>query len=129
MRAIAKRVDHVNIREELDRREGGPLGLVRVKELVVGAKDLGAEEARWDALLSPAPRTDGGAWDLADGPAIRLVADGEHRIRTLVLEVAALDRARVFLREERMLGPTVDGQLTIDPASVFGLEIRLAESH
>jgi hypothetical protein len=115
-------------REELDRRDGGPLGVTHMKEIVVGARDLGAEEARWDRLLSPAPRTAGGAWELGDGPAIRLVDGDRDGIRSLIWGVAALDRAQRFLGDEGMLGPTVEGQVTINTAAVFGLDIRLVES-
>ena len=117
----------VRAREELRRRDGGPLGVIAVDEIVVGASDLGLEKARWEALLSPTPRIAEGAWQLGDGPAIRLLADDRDRIRTLTLRVADLDAAQRFLRDEGLLGPVLDAQVTIDPASVFGLDIRLTD--
>jgi hypothetical protein len=86
------------------------------------------EKERRQTCSSPAPRTADGAWELGAGPAVRLVADDRDRIRSLVWDVASLERAQRFLRDEGMLGPTVDGQVAIDPASAFGLDIRLAES-
>jgi hypothetical protein len=113
-------------REELQGRDGGPLGVQRVSEVVLGARNLAAETERWRRLLDPAPMADG-AWELGDGPAIRIAGDGEDRIQALVWEVGSLDRARRFLEEEGMLGIAGDTQVTIDPAAMHGLEVRLAE--
>lgn len=113
-------------REELQRRGGGPIGVRRVREIVLGAKDLSAETDRWRMLLEPAPMKDG-AWELGDGPAIRVVPDREDQIQALVWEVASLDHARRFLEKEAMLGVATDAQLTIRPSAMHGLEIRLVE--
>lgn len=66
------------------------------------------------------------AWQLGDGPAIRLRSGGADRIEALVLEVASVERARTFLERERMLGASSEDQITIDPAAMQGIEIRLA---
>ncbi len=68
-----------------------------------------------------------GAWELGDGPAIRVVPDREDQIQALVWEVASLDHARRFLEKEAMLGVATDAQLTIRPSAMHGLEIRLVE--
>lgn len=97
-----------------------------VREIVIGAKDLAAETERWSNLLDPAPLTEG-AWELGDGPAIRLTAGSEDRIEALVCEVASLDRAKRFLEDEGLLAPAGETQLTIDSEAIQGLEIRLVE--
>ena len=76
-------------RQELQRREGGPLGVQRVREIVLGAKEVDTETERWRTLLEPTPMTNG-RWELGDGPAIRLVPDYEDHIQALVWEVTSL---------------------------------------
>ncbi|MGH2955338.1 MAG: hypothetical protein ACRDK9_15230 [Solirubrobacterales bacterium] len=114
--------------EELRRHDGGPLGVRGVSEIVVGARDHPGEERRWQELLDPVKPKAERRWELGDGPAIRLVDDTENHIRTLVWEVASLERAMRFLREEGMLGPTDEASVRIAPEVIGGLDIRLAEA-
>lgn len=113
-------------REELRRRDGGPLGVERVREIVVAVSDLTDEIKRWRSLLDPAPLSDG-VFALEDGPAIRLVeASGDE---TLIWEVASFDRARRTLEERGMLGSETETEVRIDPAAMQGLEVCLVERY
>jgi hypothetical protein len=113
---------------ELGRRNGGPLGVLGVREVVIGARDLALETQRWQALFDPVEARPGPVWAVGDGPAIRLSPDRGYRIRSLVWEVASLRRARAFLDAEKLLGRDGDDGLEIDPRVVQGLEIRLVEA-
>jgi hypothetical protein len=112
---------------ELARRNGGPLGVIGMREVVIGASDPALEARRWQALFDPAEPRPGPVWDLGDGPAIRLGPDRGDRIRSLVWEVVSLRRARAFLEAENLLGRDGDDGLGIDPRAVQGLDIRLVE--
>lgn len=68
---------------------------------------------------------DAGLREIADGPRVRLVRDERDAIRGLVFKVNDLERAKTFLREKGMLDSTSDDQTRIDPAAVYGLDIRL----
>jgi hypothetical protein len=112
----------------LDAGGGGPLGVLAVQEIVAGVEDVRDASARWRRLLSPATSSAAAGTDLrevADGPAVRLAASAENAIRTLVLKVASLERARQFLTEKNMLGSTGEGQLIIAPEKTYGLDVRL----
>ena len=113
------------LRKQLVERSGGPLGVVDVKEVIIGSKDLEMARRLWQTLLNPAGSALPNTWHVGSGPAIRLVSATEDRIQTLVIRVASLDRAKAFLREKQLLGAESDGHAAIDPPKVGGLDIRL----
>jgi hypothetical protein len=114
--------------DELAASGGGSLGLQRVRDVVLGACDAAAETERWQRLLDPHNRDTNGAWQLGDGPALRLVQDQADRIQALVCEVSSLDRAAAFLARERMLSKVTEDAVQISPPSLQGIDIRLVEA-
>lgn len=112
-------------REALRAASGGALGLERVEEIVVGVKDYDEANRNWKRFLSPAEAARQGLWEITDGPAVRLVPDEQDKIQALVFKVYDLERAETFLREKDMLDSTSSDQLRIDPARIYGLDIRL----
>lgn len=120
--AVARRA---RLREELIGRGGGPLGLVRVEEVTVGAVDPSSADRTWGTLLAPARRSAEEPWRIGDGPAVRLVSAERDMIQGLVLAVAALPAARDFLEKEGLLGISSETELTIAASKIRGLHIRL----
>ena len=115
------------LRSQLGNTDGGPLGVVDVKEVMIGAADVEAARRQWQTLLDPLPPTTSNTWQIGSGPAVRLVAANENRIQALVIRVASLERARAFLRDRQLLGADAAGQVTIDPSKVGGLDLRLVD--
>ena len=115
------------LRSELANSDGGPLGVVDVKEVVIGAADVAAARRLWQALLDPVPTTTTNSWQIGSGPAVRLVPASENRIQALVIRVASLERAQAFLRDRQLLGTETAGQITIEPSKVGGLDLRLVD--
>lgn len=74
--------------------DGGTIGMVGVREVVVGAQDMEAARAAWGALLEPAPQIAPDVWQLGDSPALRLVAHETDALLELVIQVRALDRVQ-----------------------------------
>ena len=104
---------------------GGALGVERVAEVVVGVKDFDAARGLWQRLYAPATERAAGVWKVDDGPAVQLVPAASNSIRTLTLKVSSLERAETSLRERRMLGAVNGDQLTVAPAQLEGLDVRL----
>jgi hypothetical protein len=103
---------------------GGPLGLRSVREIVISIENAKKGEAAWSRLLGKPYAA--GLWHVGAGPAIRIIEGrGAAQIRTIVLEVRSLDRAKQFLRTKRLLSP--DGS-SLHPAKLQQLGIRLFES-
>src|SRR5918994_4252111 len=61
-----------DLRQDLLARGGGPLGLERLAEVVVGATDPTAAARRWQAFLIPIAPAGTGYWVIGAGPALRL---------------------------------------------------------
>ena len=108
-------------------RGGGAIGLESVKEVVAGVEDFDATQKLWRSLYAPAVEIAEGVWEIADGPAVRLVASDANAIQTLVLKVTSLERAETFLREGGMLGEVTDEQIKVAPEKIEGLDVRLVE--
>ena len=115
------------LRRQLVEAGGGPLGVVAVKEVIIGATDMTTAQRLWQKLLDPTPSSTSDTWQVGSGPAIRLVSARENRIQTLVILVTSLDRAQAFLREKQLLGADSDGRPVIDPSKIGGLDIRLVD--
>jgi hypothetical protein len=113
------------LRKQLLEQRGGPLGVVDVKEVVIGAADLERARSLWQRLFDAARPATPYTWHAGNGPAVRLVSATEDRIQTMVIRVASLARAKVFLRDKQLLGAESDEQAAIDPSKVGGLDIRL----
>jgi hypothetical protein len=115
------------LRAQLVNSAGGPLGVIDVKEVVIGAVDVGAARRLWQTLLEPTPSAASNTWQIGSGPAVRLVPANENRVQALLIRVASLDRAKKFLLERQLLGVDAAGQVTIDPSKIGGLDLRLVE--
>jgi hypothetical protein len=120
--AVARRS---RLRAELAARRGGPLGLVRVQEVIIGTVDLRGANRTWQMLVAPAPSADVNLWRIGDGPAVRLVQAERDMIQGLVLAVADLPTARDFLVTSGFLGASSETELVIAPSKIRGLNIRL----
>jgi hypothetical protein len=120
--AVARRS---RLRAELAARRGGPLGLVRVQEVIIGTVDLRGANRTWQMLVAPAPSADVNLWRIGDGPAVRLVQAERDMIQGLVLAVADLPTARDFLVESGLLGASSETELVVAPSEIRGLNIRL----
>jgi hypothetical protein len=72
--------------------DGGALGIVGVREVVVGAQDIEQARKNWGDLLAPAPQIAPDVWQLGDAPALRLVAHEQDALLELVIQVRALDK-------------------------------------
>jgi catechol 2,3-dioxygenase-like lactoylglutathione lyase family enzyme len=115
------------LRAQLVNSGGGPLGVVDVKEVIIGAVDVEMARRLWQRLLDPTPSATSNTWQIGTGPAVRLVPATENRVQALLIHVASLERAKAFLREKQLLGVGTAGQVTIDPSKIGGLDLRLVE--
>jgi hypothetical protein len=113
------------LRDELAARRGGPLGVVRVEEVIVGTADLRKANRAWQKLVAPAAASGADLWRIGDGPAVRLVQAEKDMLQGLVVAVSALPAARDFLEKKGLLGAGSETELVIAPSRIRGLNIRL----
>jgi|WetSurSiteA1Bulk_404760.scaffolds.fasta_scaffold13098_2 hypothetical protein len=105
--------------------KGGPLGLLAASEIIVTATNLNKDREIWSRLLGKP--TESGNWRAFAGPAIRLAAGDQDRIREIVLKVESLDRAKAFLKKNQLLGSVSGARVAVNPSKVQGLRISLIE--
>jgi hypothetical protein len=115
------------LREQLLSRQGGPLGVESVKEIEYGATDLKQSRRLWQRLMEPLQSSAPGVWQVGGGPDIGVVSAKENAIQGLIISVKSLSRARAFLKERGLLGPTTRGGVWIAPSKIQGLSIKLVE--
>lgn len=113
--------------ENLRSRDGGPLSVHSIREIVFGAKDVKRMEEHWQKLLSPINASSEGLWPVGAGPAIRLIQAEKDGIRALVVNVKSLEQARRFLKEHDLLGAEQPAALTVAGSQLQGLNVTLVE--
>ena len=118
----------ISVRANHQRREGGPLGVLGVKDITIGVKDYSDAITRWERVLRPAPSLGDGAWALGQGPAIRLIEAPAIGIQSVTFAVQSIARTRDFLLAQDMLGESSAEQVAIAPSAVQGLVFRFVES-
>ena len=106
----------------------GGIGLVGVKEITIGTAQPDQLRAQWKDIFAPATMSADGLISFEPGLGIRISSNAEESITGLVLEVASLGTARDFLVQKDMLGDSADGQISINPNRVQGLNITLVEA-
>jgi hypothetical protein len=102
------------------------LGIRSVREIIIGTKDLPREKPLWEKLLMPLVPAAPGLLQAGTGPAIYLAADSTDRISRIVFVVESLDRAKTFLKDNRMLGTASKKEISINAPETRGLSIILA---
>ena len=113
-------------RAQLEAREGGPVGLLRVEEIRVGYSDE-ANLCKWTAFLRPYPRVGERAFRIAEGPVLRFVENDVKQVLGITLKVRSLEKATAFLREQGLLGEVAINSVELDRARTHGLRILLQE--
>jgi hypothetical protein len=114
--------------DDLVRRSGGPLGVIAVKEIVLGVTDLEKAAVQWRSLVaSPGQETDG-LFSFGDGPGIRLVEADEPGIREIVIGVRSVGDARRFLAIRGLLESGEAGRVSIARKALGGLHVTLVDN-
>jgi hypothetical protein len=116
------------VRDLLAEAGGGALGVVGVREIVLGVADLERERSRWDTLLAPLHADEQCRWAFGDGPAIRAEQSADGPWQRLTLDVSSLAGASAALEERGMLGAASGDEVRVDPGRLAGLDLRLREA-
>lgn len=115
------------LRSQLRQRDGGPLGIDSVKEVVIGTSNYETTVSLWGKLLNKKAPSSGEELKPSRGPALRLVSSRSDTIRSIVVRVGDLDRARRFLKKNALLGHEVKNGIVIDPARLMGIDVQFVQ--
>lgn len=111
----------------LQNSQGGPLGVIRVKELAIGFVDLKAARAKWRMLMDRPDQQSSDLYRFSLGPDIRLFAAPTDGFKSIVLQVRSLQKAKEFLASRNLLKKSSDNTVAIDPSALGGLSISLEQ--
>ena len=103
------------------------MGIDSIKEIVIETSNYETTANLWGKLLNENPPPRGEELKASQGPAFRLVPSGSDAIRSIVVRVADLGRARRFLKANGLLGEDVKHRIVIDPAKLMGIDVQFVE--
>ena len=113
--------------QELRNIRGGPLGLERVKEILVGTTNVKSEKKRWQNLMAPYSYDENNGFLLTEGPAIRIVKNNDDSLVELLLEVTSISQARSFLEKHTLLDKeSINDKLLIQLPDIQGLRLVIS---
>ncbi len=111
--------------DKLKEVNGGELGIILLKEIVIGSTDPGNYERQ--LLKLPDLKKNGELFTFIEGPALRLQKCAKNRISKIVINVKSLTSAKLFLESKKILGKVTPNSVFISPLAIDGLEIELVE--
>jgi hypothetical protein len=111
---------------ELNRQQGGPLGLLGVKNVLIEASHLSDARARWRKVLAPAAAVESDTFRFKSGPAIQLVSGKRDVIRAITLEVSSLARAKAFLTDKSIAYDIAGPELVLREG-IHDLAVRIVQ--
>jgi hypothetical protein len=107
----------------------GKIGIESVSEIMLTSKDPSAFQETWNKAMAPAKMNSDGVMQVDGGPSIRISRGDSDYFASLLFEVASLSEARTFLQQNGLLGESTNNQISINPAKVQGLDIRIVQKH
>lgn len=110
---------------ELAKHLGGPLGVVAMKEIVLGVPDVAAASREWRKLVDSPQAESGDTFAFGTGPRIRLVQASTPGILRIVIQVRSIESASAFLAGKGLLEKETDGNVSIARAATKGLHVVL----
>lgn len=96
---------HHYLKNQLYRRNGGPLGVENVDKIVIGTADYQKHFELFNTLFQPVKDHPAGLWRIKEGPAVELVAESGisgMKFNSMMLNVRNLENAKSFLDENEM---------------------------
>jgi hypothetical protein len=114
-----------NARRELEARQGGPLGVVGLAEILVGTPNVSVRREEWSKLNL---QGDSDARLAAgDGAYIKLVEHSDDTILGITLKVRSIEKAAAWLSMQGILGSESGRTIQIAPEAVQGLSVSLVQ--
>ena len=112
--------------DKLKEMNGGGLGVIFLREIVIGATDV----KKYDSQLQKLPdikKNNNNLFSFNEGPALRLQQSSKNGILKVVIAVRSLKDAKVFLESRKLMGDVNEHSVFILPAAMDGLQIELVE--
>ena len=106
--------------------QGGTLGIIALKEIVVGCNDVSAYSNELSKL--PGIKQHNNLFSFSKGPSIQLVKADNEGIQKIIVRVRSVIEAKMFLQQRKILGTVINNSIMINPAYIDGLKIELTDN-
>lgn len=112
--------------DSLKSSNGGPVGIIYLKEIVIGATNYLLHKGELLKLpgISEGPND---LFNFKEGPAIRLKRSEANGIEKIVLKVHSLNTAKQYLTSKSLLGKSSANSIYINERAIDGLQIELID--
>jgi len=120
IKAIKKSTDSLKL------RNGGPLGVVSLKEIVVLSSDFPLHKSELLKLPGVILKNDN-LFGFKEGASIRLQKSGTNGIEKIIIKVNSLAKAKNYLDSQNLLGSSTKASVFIKPKATEGLIIELTD--
>ncbi len=105
---------------------GGPLGILFLKEIVIGSTNMSLNSNEL-VKLPGINVSKGNVYGFKEGPSIRLTNSTTNGFDKIVIKVHSVDEARKYLKSHNLLGKSSKNSVSIDPTVIDGLMIELTD--
>jgi hypothetical protein len=112
------------LKQQLEANMGGPLSIIRMKELTLGISDMQNRLGEYSDMLEK-QGAGGATFKFADDQCLRLVQADSDLVISITLEVSSLKKAADYLKTKSMLAEVSENRIGISPGSMSGLKIYL----
>jgi hypothetical protein len=112
--------------DSLTSKNGGPLGIVSLKEIVIGSNKSSSYKNELGKLPG-VNLSDNDLFIFAEGPSIRLVNSNSNGIEKIIIKVHSIDIAKKYLKSQNLIGDSTKNSVFINTAVIYGLLIEFTE--
>ena len=110
----------------LQEANGGPLGVIAMKEFVILTTDIDAYKSSIAKLPGVTSQKEN-LFSFSEGPAIRLSPSERNIIEKIVIQVKSIEQAKNYLKSINLLGKVDSNSVYLDELAMDGLKIELVE--
>lgn len=112
--------------DSLKNKKGGPLGIVSLKEIVIGSNKSSLHKNQL-IKLPGINLDDNNLFGFTDGPSIRLVNSNNNGIEKIIIKVHSVDLVKKYLTSQNLMGSFTKNSVFIDTAAIDGLVIEFTD--
>lgn len=112
--------------DTLKSNNGGPLGVLSLKEIVIGSTNFSMHKNELVKLPGINSNKDN-VYSFKEGPSIRLTNSTTNGFEKIVIKVRSVDQARKYLKSQNLIGKSSKNSVYIDQKAIDGLIIELID--
>jgi len=115
------------LKNDLEKADGGTLGIKYVSEIKIKLKDKAGALKRWQNLLKPYECFKDGCFGIGKGPSLRFMESDQDYIYSLKIKVKSIKKAGDFLSAKGLVRTQDDHTVITNPEKTFGILFEFSE--